>query len=580
MSAANAALENQGARRLSLPGGEIAAATIVWLSLGLLLFGIALRLLVFGLDLPVWRDEASLSFNFLEWDYRRLLGELNNRQIAPLWFLWIEKTVCLLAGPSAYWLRLVPLLAGVGGLVLFWRLAQTVLSPIAVAFAVGLLAVSWPPIELASTIKPYAIDLFVSVLLLHLAVLYLRRSELRQSDLRQSALRGSDVRGSDVRQTDLRQAEGKKFLILLTLVAPLAVGVSYPSVFVAGAVSLVLAPVVRRKGWGDRGWFLAFNALLLTAFLAHLLLVGRPIDPARPSELNAYMKQYWSHGFPHGGPGAWLWWTIRVHFASLFSYPADFMGSSLIGLGLLVLGVRALVRQGQRPVVFLCLLPFALHLLAALLQRYPYGAHPRLEQDLLPGFCLLAGAGLASLIQQLAKTPAGQARWLVATTAGLVVVGLYVAVSFWRQPYHDVEAQWARDVVQGIRQEIRPDDVIFVRRSSTSICLRWQMLAVSHQVQNGPARQPALSRPTSRFWIIDQNCADVPVGLPEPAPVPPNKSSDPLISTPDLRSVRHHRYRATIPGEGANVYRYLCDVYVFDPADHRRPGDRESVARH
>jgi len=67
MHAANAALKNQAAPRLSLPGGEITAATIVWLSVGLLLFGIALRLLVFGLDFPVWRDEASLSFNFLQW---------------------------------------------------------------------------------------------------------------------------------------------------------------------------------------------------------------------------------------------------------------------------------------------------------------------------------------------------------------------------------------------------------------------------------------------------------------------------------------------------------------------------------
>ena len=382
MPAANPGLRKQAIPRLSLPDGGIAPAAMFWLSLGFVLFGIALRLLVFGLDFPVWRDEASLSFNFLQWDYRRLLGELDNRQIAPLLFLWIEKTVCVLAGPSEYCLRLVPLLAGVGGLILFWRLARTLLSPLAVAFAVGILAVSWSPVELASTIKPYAIDLFVSVLLLHLAVAYLRRSD------------------------------GRRYLVLLTLVAPLAVGLSYASVFVAGAVSLVLAPFVCRKSWGDRGWFLAFNVLLLTAFVAHLLFVGRPIDPARPSGLNAYMRQYWSQGFPHGGPWGWLGWVVRVHLRSLFVIPVDFKGSGVLVIGLGVLGACSLARQGLRSVALLCLLPFALHLLAALLQRFPYGATRAWNSTCSPvSGCWSAPALPRSSSASRERLPARHAGW-------------------------------------------------------------------------------------------------------------------------------------------------------------------------
>src|SRR5204862_8015489 len=120
------------------------------------------------------------------------------------------------AGPSELSLRLAPLLAGVGGLALFGRLARECLSPPAAVLAASQLAVSWWPIELASSIKPYSLDLFLAVLLLFLAHRSLDRPR-RTAALAAAALLG-----------------------------PVAVCLSYPAVFVAGAVSLVLLPVVWR----------------------------------------------------------------------------------------------------------------------------------------------------------------------------------------------------------------------------------------------------------------------------------------------------------------------------------------------
>jgi hypothetical protein len=513
------------------------ATVLARLSFGLLALGIALRLLVFVLDFPVWRDEASLSLNFLERDYFGLRWQLNYGQIAPLFFLWIEKTVFVLAGPSEFWLRAVPVLAGIGGLVLFRRLAGAALPPTAAILAVGLLAVSWWPVELASSIKPYAVDLCVSVWLLFLSVGYLRR------------------------------AESRRCLVLLAFSAPLAVGLSYPSVFVAGAASLVLAPVVLRKGLKDRGWFLVFNGLLAAAFLAQLLLVGRDSDPAKTAALAAYMRQYWSHGFPHGGPFNWLRWALDAQIHTTFSYPVEFNGCGLMGLALVVLGARSLARQGERSLVFLCLLPFALHFAAALMGRYPYGANQRLEQHLLPCFCLLAAAGLDAVIRQVARTPAWQIRGIVAGSTCLAVVGLNVAVCVCQQPYHDAEAQWAQRVGEVIRNEIRPGDAIWVRHSlqTCDVCLRWQLLPVCGQILEGPTRARAQRQKAGRLWIVDPNCANVPVGSMDPAPILPNKESDPLENFPDQNTIRHHRFRGVIPGESANCYRYLCDLYMVKP---------------
>jgi hypothetical protein len=345
---------------------------VAWVGVGLVGLGVACRLYRFWLNFPIWHDEAALALNFAERDYRGLLGQLSHYQIAPLLFLWIEKLVYQCAGPSEWYLRLGPVLAGSGALILFGRLARNCLAPLSSVLAVGLLAVSYWSIELACMIKPYAFDLLASVALLSLAVNYLY-----------------------LRQT--------RWLLVLALITPFAVCLSYPAVFVAGAVSLVLAPAM----FGDRnrpacGWFIAFNVLLVASFVGHFLLVGRGGHAGRLEDQESYMQGFWHHGLPGGGFLPVLGWFFRVHVGKMFSHPVSFNGGGVLGLFLVALGIRSLLRQGRRSLVLLCVLPYGLHLLAALLHRYPYGMHPRLEQHLLPGFCLLAGAGLAAVIETVA----------------------------------------------------------------------------------------------------------------------------------------------------------------------------------
>ena len=60
-------------------------------------------------------------------------------------FLWGELTAFSALGPSELALRLLPFLAGMGGLLLFWRLAHLTLPPLGRTLAVGFLAVAiWP----------------------------------------------------------------------------------------------------------------------------------------------------------------------------------------------------------------------------------------------------------------------------------------------------------------------------------------------------------------------------------------------------------------------------------------------------
>ena len=97
----------------------MAVATVVFLVLGC-----GLRIVRYAQNLPLWADECFLAVNFIERGYLQLLEPLDNGQIAPLLYLWIERLVLDLAGFSEATLRLFPLLCGLASMVLFWRLAR------------------------------------------------------------------------------------------------------------------------------------------------------------------------------------------------------------------------------------------------------------------------------------------------------------------------------------------------------------------------------------------------------------------------------------------------------------------------
>jgi hypothetical protein len=515
------------------------AAWALWLGLAFLAVGLVCRLHVYLLGFPMWRDEASLALNFAARDFRGLVYELDNFQVAPLLFLWIEKAVYEYLGASAELLRLVPFLAGLAGLILFWRLSRLCLTPLASAVAVGCLAVASSPIHLASMVKPYSLDLCLATLLLLLAVRYLRTP---------------DRAGP---------------LIALALVTPLAVAASYPVVFVAGAVGLVLLPVVwRQGGLAARCWFVAFNLLCGAAFLAHLRLVGREVyDPAL-SGVESFMADYWHRAFLPQEPLEALHWLLRCHVGHMLSYPLEWNGGGFVGLVLASLGARALYRRGQQSLIALCVLPFVLNFVAGALHRYPYAGDQRLEQHLVPGLCLLMGSGAAELVQWLARSQAGQKRWAMAVAGLLVLLALVGAVKDQLYPAHDAEAIWARDIAGHLRRELRPDDEVVLYQPERSMldCVRWHLLPFAGQVRSvGHIDWPCLERSGGRLWCVHQVLQLLP-----PTAEPLRHHPEELLpgrGRPSWRAVQRVRFLTHAPGPSEQqVFHFCCDLHVLAAA--------------
>src|SRR5438128_12053528 len=140
-------------------------ARLVLLAVIVVGVGIAWRLVRYLTAYPIWGDEAFLCLNFLDKGFWDLANGLDNYQVAPILFVWIEWLMCQGVGTSELALRFFPVIAGIAAVLLFWRLCRVTLPPLIAALAVSLLAISYYPVRHATEVKPYDFDLFWAVAL-------------------------------------------------------------------------------------------------------------------------------------------------------------------------------------------------------------------------------------------------------------------------------------------------------------------------------------------------------------------------------------------------------------------------------
>lgn len=444
-----------------------------WATATLLALGLVWRLGRYLLRFPIWGDEAFILLNLLDLDYLGLAGPLEYAQVAPVLFLWAEEWALNLLGDSELAVRLVPLLAGCGGVLLFWRLSRLALEPYAAFFATALMAVSYYPVRHACEVKPYALDLLMSVALMHGTLVWLRRPERLG------------------------------WLVYLALLAPIALTASYPAVFVAGACALVLLPAAWRGSLRVRLLYVAFGLSMASAFLGHYLLVGRnQISPEVARATHDCMFDYWRDSFPPSEAWHWPYWLLRVHTGNLFAYPAGGAGGmSVASFALCVLGVGALWRQRRRDLLALCLLPFLLTLAAAVLHKYPYGGSARIAQHLAAPICLLMAAGAAALGTALLRRLRPHAALTVGVgLAAIGIAGLAIDLS---RPYKTFQDWEARRVAGELAQRVGPDDVLLLVNHPADVLsnLTWYLRNERCDVR-WMSRDPDPGPQTRQMWCL------------------------------------------------------------------------------
>jgi hypothetical protein len=440
------------------PPSSFLAALTFW-TLAAVGIGVAWRTVRFFLQFPIWGDESFVCVNFLDNTFAGLLGPLRVGQICPLPFLWSELALYRWLGPSELVLRLVPYLAGLAALALFWPLCRRVLPPLPGSIAMALLAVSYYPVRHAVEVKPYSEDLLAALLLLVPAVRYIQGP----------------------RQT--------RWLVGLALLVPVAVVSSYPAVLIAGSINLALVPNVWRREKSARTWFVIYNLLLGAAFLGNYFLVGKPqLSPHEANPANAF-NSTWREWFPDRDPVSLLAWFFKAHTGNMLAYPIGGPNfASSLTTALCLVGLWSWWRRLDRQVLGLLVWPFVLSMIAAILHKYPYGGSARLDQHLAPAICLLAGQGVAVVVERLAsrtqirRVSEGE-RGPLAYASQLCLFPLLLLTGFGAagmirdlvHPYKTTAELWNRTFVEDLMARVGPNDrvVIFHAPSEVRPGLEW-----------------------------------------------------------------------------------------------------------
>ena len=417
---------------------EASGRTLARIGWGFVALGIGLRVARVAIDFPLWWDEAFVGVNLLRRGYFDLLKPLDYGQVCPLLFLWAERATVGILGFSEWSLRLFPLMCGVATVVIFHRVAAKALTPIAAVLATAIFAASFHPIRHAADAKPYASDLLAALVLLSLAVEW-------WSTRRTAWLWG------------------------LAAVAPIAVALSHPAIFIAAGIGLGLAVSVWKTGrCGDRLALLSFQAAAAGTFLGLFVL----FTSAQARATLPAMSADWAASFPPlRNPIALPFWLLDTHAGNMLAYPCGGPnGASGATLILLIVGSITLIRRGNGTIAACCLAPFGVALVAAAMGRYPYGGSAcggstRFMQYLAPAICLLSGAGASAILDRI-RSPR-RLRILAFGLIALAFVGVVPVASDLSHPYRAIHAERSRAFARRFWPE--------VSRGAEVACLSWDL---------------------------------------------------------------------------------------------------------
>jgi hypothetical protein len=398
--------------------------------------GSFLRLTIWMQARSFYIDEANLLRNYAERGYTELLRPLDYRQYAPPLFSSAVKAVTAHFGYGELASRFVPLVAGLGTLVVFAAIARRWLTPLGAGLATAFVAFGGIYLDLATVAKQYSSDALVALLLVWAA----------ERQLRHFTFSG--------RAAGLWAAAGA-----------LLVWASMPAVFGLTGVGAALA---WRFGRGREASIAQWARLGLVgatwgaSFGAYFFLLLK--TDAQGTGLQAYHADFFL-AFPPRDAADWALLGEQLRGLADRAF-----GKTTLALGLALLGSLAGIRRlaSTHPAhLFLLLLPLVGALAASALHYYSLLA--RLMFFAMPALVLLIMTGLE---------PAFGRRGL-----GIGVLAVVLAVLGNQQRvaplFGDIFRTDFADVRAGLRYaqaHRQPDDLLFAYYLVAPVALHYQKL--------------------------------------------------------------------------------------------------------
>ncbi|MDJ0569602.1 MAG: glycosyltransferase family 39 protein [Pleurocapsa sp. MO_192.B19] len=329
-----------------------------YLALFFVLFGILVRLIQYLNNRSLWLDEASLALNIINRSYGELAQTLDHNQAAPLGFLWLEKLSTQIWGNNEYALRLLPFIASILALGVFYRLVCLYSSTLAAPIAIALFACGRYTLYFATEVKPYSSDVALALILFWLL--------------------------TKVRYQILQIREILGFALLGSLV----IWFSYPSIFILGGLEGCYLLTASRKHLRQilTNRIPIYLTWVCSFALFYFLTIASTLN-------NEDLSSSWEDRYPDSfGDIIWLFDAL----GRFFYHPMGFSGiTDGIGIIAFIFGCIAWYRYNRT--MFLALIsPFVATIIAAYLHKYPF--RDRLVLFLAPMGMLIVAEGIIFLL--------------------------------------------------------------------------------------------------------------------------------------------------------------------------------------
>jgi hypothetical protein len=393
-------------RRGRTPAGPLAAVDLMTILVGV--FGAAVRLREYVFNRSLWLDEAMLALNVMG-------GGLDidvSDQAAPVGFRALTRLAVNMLGASEPVLRLTPLIAGIAGIVVLYKIAAAYYDKRTAFYCVFLMSLSGLLIYYSTEFKQYSVDGLVGACLLFEMHRWTAGSP--RADYSRLAVLGVG-----------------------------AVLLSHPACLMLGALGIVLVgrAVAERRGAAAAAiaacaalWFLVFAV----AFRVNVM----------PAASSRGMQMFHQSSFaPLSVSTSTVKWYVNA-IESFFMYALD-PRLWLMCLVMFAIGMTEAWRRA-RPMVWFIGLNAILLWVASTLHLYPI--HQRFLIFLYPPALLLIALGAA----RLTRAPAAPA------IVVLLVVAHPLFVDRFRELIRPVGREETRALVATVLTHRKPGDGLVV----------------------------------------------------------------------------------------------------------------------
>lgn len=424
-----------------LEGGTTLAR---WLPMLIILAGSGLRILQYLYNRSLTGDEAALALNLIHRSYSELLQPLDYQQVAPVGFLVLMRLVIDLIGTSEYALRLVPLVAGLASLVVFYSIARIILSRTAKVIALALFSLYSDLIYYSAEAKQYSMDVLLTLVL--------------------------TVIGLHILHSQLTPLRGLGF----AAIGAVFIWFSHPALFTLTGLAATMLVISWRSGERKPVIMLGIVGLIwLVSFVLFYLVSLRSVTG------NDYLIDFWARGFIPFPPRSLkdvLWLPLRFFdtFRTAFLYPLPGVAAFAFLVGCFALYMRCKVY------LFLILAPALFTLLAACLHQYPFLG--RMILFLTPALLILMAEGADQIRLALAQARPLSLSKKTLSLMGGVFIGLLFAnpvmitmqIAQGALAFGTSGGEDGRQVLEYMIRNRQPEDVIYFYRPFKEPLLYYQ----------------------------------------------------------------------------------------------------------